>query len=55
MGFFFSWIHAECSSFPQGLGGNSLIAELIDKLMTFFHRKRNSIVIAQAKAGQLIK
>lgn len=35
--------------------GNSLIAELIDKLMTFFPRKRNSIVIAPAKAGQLIK
>lgn len=35
--------------------GNSLIAELIDKLMTFFPRKRNSIVIAQVTAGQLFK
>lgn len=35
--------------------GHSLIAELIDKLMTFFHRKRNSIVSARAKAGRLIK
>lgn len=35
--------------------GYSLIAKLIDKLMTFFPRKQNSIVIAQAKAGQLIK
>lgn len=39
MGFVFGSIWAECSLFLQGLEGNCLMAELIDKLMTFFPQK----------------
>lgn len=36
-------------------GGYSPVAELIDELMTSPPRKKNSIVIARAVAGKLIK
>lgn len=57
MGFFFCCMRAECSSLPQGVwrGGYSPVAELIDELMTSLPRKKNSIVIARAVAGKLIK
>ncbi len=48
MGFFCDCSQAECCADWE-------TAELIDKLMAFFPRKRNSIVAAQTRAGQLIK